>query len=113
LAEIETEMTNLEDEATHIMFLMGELGDHLTGTFTGGAAERKALEDSLDNLNMKMLLLAQRYEELTKAEEAGIDVTEEKAELDKEAAKIAAKNSRRTGKTESGFKGFNSRKRTC
>ena len=110
VAEIETEMKNLEDEATHIMFLMGELGDHLTGTFTGGAAERKALEDSLDNLNMKMLLLAQRYEELTKAEEAGIDVTEEKAELDKEAAKIAAKIAEEQAKQETALKALTAEK---
>ena len=111
VAEIETEMKNLEDEATHIMFLMGELGnDHLTGTFTGGAAERKALEDSLDNLNMKMLLLAQRYEELTKAEEAGIDVTEEKAELDKEAAKIAAKIAEEQAKQKAALKALTKEK---
>ena len=89
LAEIETEMTNLEDEATHIMFLMGELGnDHLTGTFTGGAAERKALEDSLDNLNSKMLLLAQRHEELTEAGKDTADVEEEQTQIAKDLATV-------------------------
>jgi len=46
------------------------------------------LKNSIMNLEMKMGLLIERRNELTKAQEDGIDTTEELTELEKEAAKL-------------------------
>ena len=49
------------------------------------------LKQVIKDYNVELGLLKERKDELTKAEEAGIDVAEEMAKVDEEAAKITAK----------------------
>jgi len=87
VAEIDAEIESLAQEIKRLeeqIKITSELPLATSAQF-GSLIDMK---NSLMNLEMKMGLLIERREELTKADKEGVDVTEEKLKLDKEIAEM-------------------------
>ena len=103
LAEIDAEIESLAQEIKRLeeqIRITSELPLSSSAQF-GSLIDTK---NAIMNLEMKMGLLIERREELTTAEEKGIDVDEEKLKLDKELTKIKKEIAKEMEKAEKALK---------
>ncbi|GAH87388.1 unnamed protein product, partial [marine sediment metagenome] len=83
LAEIDAEIAKLSEEASTLQYKLSKVKElPLSHKFVSD------YEDAIENLNMKIGMLIEQREKLTKAEEEGIDVTEERLKLDEEVEEL-------------------------